>query len=171
MDWLSLRDTSSLLCFYYTGLWKYPVMWILPKFSVSAVCTDQNSTYKFYLIPKGRTFPRDIFLFNRKDLGEWERWEREAEIILTTRNVLFFWNQMSHNAVCYYLHVEDSLSPSTKMDKWISLQSCGHQSHKWSPRVVFSMSFFSPIRFKCYDTLFNVYKLLLIISVNCIQIQ
>lgn len=91
MNWLSLRDSSSLLRFYYIGLRKYPLMWILPKFSVPAVCTDQNSTYKFYFIPKGRISPNWYFLFNCEDLGEWERWERKAEVILTARDVLFFW--------------------------------------------------------------------------------
>lgn len=117
MNWLSLRDSSSLLRFYYIGLRKYPLMWILPKFSVPAVCTDQNSTYKFYFIPKGRISPNWYFLFNCEDLGEWKRWERKAEVILTARDVLFFWNHLSHNAVCYYLHVEDGLSPG-RWKRW-----------------------------------------------------
>lgn len=42
---------------YYTDIWKYPLMWISPEFSLFGVCTDWYSIYQVCFILKWRTSP------------------------------------------------------------------------------------------------------------------
>lgn len=148
-------------------------MWILSELRFLGSAQTRIQSANFVLFPSAELFQTNTFMYNYEDFGEWVRWEREARIILTTGNVLLLWNQISHNAICYSLNIEDSLSPG-RQERWRKWSPCNQvdTNHKSkSPHVVFFLSFFSPIRSRCYYTLFNVSKLLLITSVICILIS
>lgn len=98
----TITDLSGCLCFYEARIWKISVnvnitwtefVWCLhrPEFNLQILFYSQVQNFS----------PTNTFIYNCEDFGEWGRWEREARIMLTTGNVLFLWNQISHSAVCY----------------------------------------------------------------------